>query len=129
MEPYYQKASVETPEINFNKDQATFILKGKSFPEESRSFYQPAIDWMMQYADEPNPKTDFIMQMHYYNSSSSAILLEIFKILERIHLKGNEVTIHWHYDLMDDDMLEAGEEYEELLKVPFVFQGMEEEEE
>ena len=31
----------------------------------------------------------------------------------------NEVVILWYYEEEDDDMLEAGEDYQSIIKVPF----------
>jgi len=127
LEPLFLEATTETPEIHFDAQKPTFSIKGKSFPEETRDFFDPVLNWLNDYADAPNAKTEVTIHMDYYNSSTSVALMEVLKLLERIHLKGHEVTIHWHYDLIDDDMLEAGEEYEELLKLPFTYKGLAEE--
>lgn len=129
MKPLFIEASGETPEIHFDAEKGIFSIKGKSFPEETKIFYDPILRWLNDYADAPNAKTEMTIHMDYYNSSTSVALMDILKVLERIHLKGHEVTIHWLYDLIDDDMLEAGEEYEDLLKLPFTYKGMEETEE
>ncbi|MGM0551924.1 MAG: DUF1987 domain-containing protein [Bacteroidota bacterium] len=125
-EPIYREATTETPEIHFDAEKSIFSIKGKSFPEETRDFFDPIISWLTRYADAPNAETEVTIHMDYYNSSTSVALMEVLKVLERIHLKGNKITIHWHYDLLDEDMLEAGEEYEELLKLPFVYKGVQE---
>ena len=41
------------------------------------------------------------------------------KIIERIHKAGNNVVINWYYEEDDEDMLEAGEDYEDIIKLPF----------
>ena len=41
--------------------------------------------------------------------------------LEELHESGNEVLIEWHYEEDDEDMQEAGEEYSEIVEVPFSF--------
>jgi len=126
MKTLFIEATGETPEIHFDAEKAIFTIKGKSFPEETREFFDPVMGWLNDYADAPNESTKVTIHMDYYNSSTSVALMEILKTLERIHLKGHEVTIYWLYDLIDDDMLEAGEEYEDLLKLPFAYKGMEE---
>jgi hypothetical protein len=40
-------------------------------------------------------------------------------ILEEMTEEGNEVVIHWHSIKSDEDMQEAGREYEEMIDVPF----------
>ena len=39
--------------------------------------------------------------------------------LEELHKSGKEVLVHWHYSEDDEDMKEAGEEYADIVDVPF----------
>jgi hypothetical protein len=45
--------------------------------------------------------------------------LDVFKKLEAIHKNKYEVQISWYYEEDDEDMLEAGEDYESIIRVPF----------
>jgi hypothetical protein len=45
--------------------------------------------------------------------------LDVFKKLEAIYKAKNEVIINWYYEEDDEDMLEAGEDYESIIRVPF----------
>ena len=45
--------------------------------------------------------------------------VDLFKKLEAIHKTGKEVVINWYYEEDDEDMLEAGEDYQAIIKVPF----------
>ncbi|NOQ28265.1 MAG: DUF1987 domain-containing protein [Bacteroidales bacterium] len=115
------EATSATPQINLDKHLGRFELKGKSFPEESRSFYAPLFSWLEEYTLEPNEQTLFEFKMEYFNSSSSLIILEILNLLDLIHKKGKHVTISWNYLDIDEDMLEAGEEYADLVSLPFEY--------
>ena len=42
-----------------------------------------------------------------------------FKKLELIHKKGNPVEVNWYYEEDDEDMFEAGEDYQSIIRVPF----------
>lgn len=126
MEPLIIEATSATPKIFLDKNAGKFEIVGKSFPEESRSFYAPLFSWMNQYADNPNEETLFEFKMEYFNSSSSLIILEILNLLDTILKKGKKVTVAWNHLEVDDDMFDAGEEYSELVKVPFVFNAVEE---
>ena len=117
-------ATDSTPQVTLDKNSGTFIIKGKSFPEESRSFYAPIQDWMEEYEKEPNAETRFEFKMEYFNSSSSLIILEILNILDSIYKSGKKVTVSWNHLEIHDDMLDAGEEYAELVSVPFEFHAL-----
>ncbi|HWY34459.1 MAG TPA: DUF1987 domain-containing protein, partial [Nitrosopumilaceae archaeon] len=95
-------------------------MKGKSIPENSVIFYKPVFEWLDNYIQNPAPKTSLSIQLDYFNTSSSKCIVDIFKKLELISKNGKgEVIINWLYDENDDDMLEAGEDYKSLIKIPF----------
>ena len=56
------------------------------------------------------------IQLEYFNTSSSKCILDLFKKLEAIN---KAITIHWYYEVDDEDMLEAGEDYEAIINIPF----------
>jgi hypothetical protein len=47
------------------------------------------------------------------------MLLYIFKELEKLKLSGSKVNFYWYYSEKNEDMLEAGKDFESILKVPF----------
>jgi hypothetical protein len=59
------------------------------------------------------------IQLEYFNTSSSKCILDVFKKLENIHKGGNQLVINWYYEQDDEDMLEAGEDYQAIINVPF----------
>lgn len=122
MEPLQIAATEESPGINFDKEIGKFLIFGKSFPEEVKRFYNPIIYWLEEYIKEPNEESIFEFRLEYFNSATSTIILEIFYILERIIAEENKkVKIIWNYLEIDDDMLETGQEYEEMIKIPFEY--------
>jgi hypothetical protein len=125
MKPLLIEAQESTPRVYLDKESSKFEISGKSFPEESRKFYAPVFTWLEEYAKAANEETWFAFKMEYFNSSSSLILLEIMNVLDKIKKSGKEVKVIWGYLDGDDDMLEAGEEYAELVNVPFEYEALE----
>lgn len=117
------KVSIEgtpkTPTVNFDPENAVMELKGRSIPENSIEFYKPVVDALDDYSKAPKDATSVNIQLEYFNTSSSKCILDLFKKLESIHKSGKEVVINWHYEEDDEDMLEAGEDYQAIIKVPF----------
>ena len=126
METLKIEATPETPAVLMDKKNGIFEIQGKSFPEEARSFYQPVLNWLEQYGTNPNEQTSLDINLEYYNTSSSKMLLEVFKRIKSLHKNGSSVEIRWHYPEDDEDMLEAGEDYEEILQIPFKYISFEE---
>jgi hypothetical protein len=77
------------------------------------------VDWLEEYGKGPAALTKVNIQLEYFNTSSSKCILDVFKKLEAIYKAKNEVIINWYYEEDDEDMLEAGEDYESIIRVPF----------
>ncbi|WMN11144.1 DUF1987 domain-containing protein [Marivirga salinae] len=119
MDAYYLEATPKTPKLDFNPDADTFLISGRSIPENSIEFYKPLLDWLDKYVHNPLESTIFEIKLEYFNTSSSKCLVEIFRKLEKIHDSGNKVTIEWYFDEEDEDMEESGEDFKEIIKIPF----------
>lgn len=119
MEKYTVEGSPKTPNINFDLIGGILEIKGRSIPENSIEFYKPLIEALEKYASAVKPITSVNIQLEYFNTSSSKCILDVFKKLEGINKSGSAVTIHWHYEEDDEDMLEAGEDYQAIINVPF----------
>lgn len=119
MERISIEGTPKTPTVIFDADKGLLELKGRSIPENSIEFYKPIVESLDKYASGPKSLTNVNIQLEYFNTSSSKCILDLFKKLESIHKSGNEVVINWHYEEDDEDMLEAGEDYQAIIKVPF----------
>lgn len=119
MSALFLEGSPKTPHVNFDPESGLLELKGRSIPENSIDFYKPLIDWLDRYGRSPQPKTALHVQLEYFNTSSSKCILDLFKKLEGVRATGNEVTVLWHYEADDEDMLEAGEDYAGIINIPF----------
>ena len=75
------------------------------------------LDWIEEYAGGPNPSTEFVFKLEYFNTASSKLILDVLSALEDI----DGTTIMWYFHEDDEDMEEAGEEFSELVEIPFEF--------
>jgi hypothetical protein len=119
MQAYYLEATSKTPKLDFNPEAKTFLISGRSIPENSIEFYRALLDWLEKYVQNPLEYTIFEVKLEYFNTSSSKCLVEIFRKLERIHSEGKSVSIEWYYEEEDEDMQESGEDFKQIIKVPF----------
>ena len=119
MEALAIEGTAKTPNVKFEAEQGFIEIKGRSIPENSIEFYKPLVDWLEDYSKTPAALTKVNIQLEYFNTSSSKCILDVFKKLEAIYKAKNEVIINWYYEEDDEDMLEAGEDYESIIRVPF----------
>lgn len=110
----------DTPEILFDSQLNEYIISGRSLPEDVSSFYKPVFDWLNIFEKNTLTNPSFKFKLEYFNTASSKIILDILMRLEDINnANSSNISIEWYYMESDDDMLEAGEEYKELVEIPF----------
>ncbi len=126
METIVREGTPKTPYVRFDGDKGIIEIKGRSIPENSIEFYKPLIDWLEEYGELAQNETAVNVQLEYFNTSSSKCILDIFKKLELIHKKGRKVDVNWYYEEDDEDMFEAGEDYQSIINIPFKMIEMEE---
>jgi len=119
METLRIEQSDDSPLVILDQMDSQFEIAGKSLPEDVLDFYQPVLDWLNEYKEKPNGKTVFNMKLVYFNTSSSKMIMDILLIFEEMVEEGYDVLIRWHSHLRDEDMQEAGKEFEEMISVPF----------
>lgn len=113
------KGTDDTPNVILDAENSIIEFSGRSLPEDVITFYTPALQWIEEYAKNPNSKTHVIFRLEYFNTASSKAILDILLKFEDILNEGNDVIVQWYYQEDDEDMLEAGEEYSEIVDIPF----------
>lgn len=130
MEKIVLEGTDNTPELNLDHEVHSLLFRGDSRPEDVRTFYLPILDWLENYEkqlffliDQGGSivvKCNF--EFEYFNSSSAKYLMDIISKLGDIaKIDGVTLDLNWYYDVMDEDMLESGEEFEDMLGVKFNF--------
>ncbi len=121
MENYYVDATKYSLKIDMNVKTGIIEMVGSSYPENVNGYFQPVITWLKQFITEINKEITLNFHLEYFNTSSSKCLLDIISILEDYHNNDNKVIINWHYRESDEDMLEAGEEFNEDIDIEMNF--------
>ncbi len=119
MRVFKLQGSDDTPTVILDADNNTFQISGRSLPEDVAAFYEPILEWIDEYAENPLDKTIFDFKLEYFNTASSKLLLDVLLKLEDLYNAGHDVLVKWHYPDDDEDMEEAGEEYADIVEVPF----------
>jgi len=108
-----------SPEVSLNADTGVHHISGESYPENTKNFYLPVIEWIEEFIPQlkDDQETVFNFEMIYFNSSSSKILMDIFYLLDdAVAEDGKKVVINWIYDERNDSAEEYGEEFAEDLE-------------
>jgi len=121
MENLYIAATETTPLVDFNSTTGEFLLEGKSVPTDATAFYKEVLNWLDEYIKEPQDITKIALKLDYFNIASSKRILYILYKLNQLIDEGHEVTSDWFYHEEEDDMLEVGQDFAFMVKIPFNF--------
>jgi hypothetical protein len=117
MQAFVREQTKSTPWIKFDPAQNILEIKGESYPENSAKFYSPMLEWLEAYLQEVDEGPVYVdIELVYFNSSSSKILMNFFDLLEDAAQGGLQVNIEWKYHQDNEIALECGEEFEEDLE-------------
>lgn len=121
MEPLIIQSTTNTPSVRFNTSLNKYVLTGVSLPENVLEFYQPIIDWINEYFENPNDESVFEFKFNYLNTASSKIISNILQILDEHYRKGLNVSVSWYYDFEDAEIKELGQDLSEIMDIPIEF--------
>ena len=83
-------------------------------PEDTTKFYQPLIEWLMEYSKAPTESNNFVFHFEFMSTSTTKQMMKIFFAIEQIS-NSKKVTVSWHYDKGDINMKRSGELLQKLV--------------
>ena len=118
MEIYHLAATKKTPKIILDHNKGYFEFSGIAMPEDTVAFFGPLLKTVSDYFDACDKDITFHFSVYYFNSLSSKMLYELFKLIENKHKSGKTTRIEWIYEEDDESMEEAGKLFLESVEVP-----------
>lgn len=120
MEKIEAEATPKTPYLMLDPKTKTVIIKGRSIPENSVHFYTPVLNALDKWiAEKTKDKITVSVKLEYFNTSSSKCILDIFKKLYELNKNGASIDVTWMYEKDDEDMMEAGQDYQTIVGIKF----------
>ena len=110
-----------TPKVEFDPLNNTLTFEGKLLCDNTPEFFEPINNWLKEYELEAPDNTALNFGLEYLNTSSSKYLLNMLKRFEKLNKRGKKVQVNWNYEADDDDIKEAGEDFDMMVDVPFKF--------
>lgn len=113
------EATRTTPYVFFDSQIALLELRGRSSPHDSRAFYDNILHELDKVGKNGAKAMNANFSLEYFNTSSAKCMFDIFKKLQQLEEKIEDVVINWYYDEGDDDMYEIGEDYGQMVNLKF----------
>ena len=122
------ESTTNSPKVSFEPKDFKFEISGESRPENVSVFYKPILDWMKELESafqneliQLSIPVEFNFNFDYFNSTSAKYILDFCKKIGKLHAKGYNLIVRWHYEEDDEDMLEVGQEMSRMAKIPFEY--------
>lgn len=114
-------ATKSSPAIEFDDEVGRLYIKGSCYPENAAAFFAPVFAWLNEYLLTAQTKsTHCVVELTYFNSSSSRALSDMFELLDQAAASGASVRVDWRHHEENEMALEYGEEFlEDLNGVEF----------
>jgi len=104
-----------TPEVFYDPEDKFFAIIGRCIPENTTPFWQPIHQAIKKFSTDESLDIEHIaLYTEYFNTASSKHILDIFK--EDIP-KDKHVYVNRYYEEDDEDMLEAWEDFNDVIGV------------
>jgi len=118
MKRVFIEETIKTPSMLLDPDEGIIELRGRSIPDNAIELYEPVVnEWLGEYIKNPQLKTTAVIQLEYYNTSTSMWIFQLLKKLQTLHKRHYEVVINWYY--ADEDSLESAEDYQALIPMNY----------
>lgn len=115
MNPFIHQGNKYYPSIELNAHKGSMSFEGMSIPANADEFFNPIIQWIIEYSKTPQIQTHVRFSFDYFSTSTTMKLWTVLKVLSNLNEKGKTVVaVDWYFDKDDDRMKETGEEFEEL---------------
>lgn len=119
VDKFVVEASAKTPTVELDADKGVLLFRGRAIPENTIDFFQPINNWVEKYCQFPKEETTLQIRLEYFNTSSSKCILDLFRKFESLNRDKSKVSVQWFFESGDEDMEEAGEDYQAIVRLPF----------
>ncbi|MFK7953874.1 MAG: SiaC family regulatory phosphoprotein [Ekhidna sp.] len=117
---YFRVATANTPEVSFDLRSGFISISGVSTTINSVDFYRNFIDELVSFREEKK-EIIFNLSLKNFNTGTAKYIYDILLELKRRIGEGNRVLINWFYDKKQNEMLEMGIDYSNLVEMDFTF--------
>jgi hypothetical protein len=111
----------DKPYIHLSKEDCNFEIKGNSYSVLIDDVYNDVANWVTKNIPEIDCEINWKFQYGMISSASLKGIIKIIEELDKFHQQGKKIRINWISPGGDTDIIEIGEDMEELTTIPFDF--------
>ena len=108
------------PYVFLNEKTGEITIKGRSTSTGAEVLFEEIIEYVKKFLSTNFKNMAINVDLEFFNTPTSKKLLELFKLIKNSsNTNGFIMLINWYFEKDDEDMIDAGEDYESILEVPF----------
>ena len=111
-----REKTTTTPYVLIDEEKKYMKFEGKSYLEDVIDFFQDINDWLEKYLSGENIELTFDCAMKYFNSSTTKIIYNMLRSMDKSAGSGAKITVNWIVGEANDMMIECGEDFEEEME-------------
>ena len=105
-----------SPYVLIDEAKGYMRFEGESYLEDVINFFREIDEWLDRYLTSDFTDFTFDCAMEYFNSSTTKLLYNILRQMDK-QAPGKNVVVNWYVVDEDDDMLiECGEDYKDEME-------------
>jgi predicted transcriptional regulator len=102
-----------TPYILVDGEKGYIKFEGESFHENVIAFFKDVTEWLDAYLESGFTTLTFDCNLHYFNSSTAKLLLNMLMAMDEHAIGGRKVVVNWITVEGNDIITECGEDFRE----------------
>ncbi|MDA3911508.1 MAG: DUF1987 domain-containing protein [Bacteroidales bacterium] len=107
-----------SPQVSFDKHSSRLNISGRSVQENPEPWYAELLEKILEEISNNNISSIRFL-LDYFNTASAK---QLYRLLQNILKSSNSMEIIWAYEPDDEDMKEAGEDFQGMLEATFQFE-------
>jgi len=111
-----QQKTNSTPYILIDEEKGYIRFEGKCYLEDILGFFREINEWLEKYLSSDFTALTFDCAMEYFNSSTTKMLYNMLRIMDKKAADGKKITVNWIASSDDDMIIECGEDFREEME-------------
>ncbi|MES2760886.1 MAG: DUF1987 domain-containing protein [Bacteroidota bacterium] len=117
----YMEATNRSPRVILNSESNRIEIEGISMTHQPDHFFEPIFYWLEKKKDRVPETMDFHINLTFFNTYASKVILQLLNKLKDLEKLGTEVSYYWYSEEDDTEMKEAGEHYSSIINRDFMY--------